>query len=416
MSRKSTEQLWVWLDDPSIGPLQQLGTLSKGQRGTLSFAYTPTWLEQKNSFELDPELELYDGEFFPENSNFGIFTDSCPDRWGRKLMDRREALEARAEKRPKQNLTEWDYLLGVQDLTRMGALRYSYPGETVFQSNELLAAPPITKIAELQYMAHQLTRKKHEDLSQVREWLKALVAPGASLGGARPKANILENDGQLWIAKFPSANDSYDVAAWEMTLHHLAEEAGLNVAPAKLVKFSEYQTFLTKRFDRHGKNRSIFVSAMTLLKKTDKDEASYLELADFLATHGNPDTLRQNLEELFRRVVFNAMTANRDDHLRNHGFIRTLEGWELSPAYDMNPSFKKEEHELSFDTVTVKPDIETIIETAEYYFLTEVQATAIASQVAKAVTKWEAVAKRFRLSAIERVEAANLFDTFGMSN
>lgn len=416
MNRKAKDQLWVWLDDPAFGALQHIGVLSRGVKGSISFAYNPEWLRHARTFPLDPELDLYEGEFFPENLNFRVFMDSCPDRWGRKLMDRREALEAKEAGRTRRTLTEWDYLLGVQDLTRMGALRYSYPEESIFQSDELLAAPPITKVAELQKVAYQLTKTEQKDLVQVKKWLLALVAPGASLGGARPKANIVESNGQLWIAKFPSANDEHDVAAWEMTLHLLAQEAGLRVAPARLLRFGDgYQTFLTERFDRDGHSRLFFVSAMTMLKKTDKEDASYLELADFIATYGHPDHIRENLKELFRRVVFNAMTANRDDHLRNHGFVRTPEGWILSPAYDMNPSFKKDEHELTFDGGIARPDIDTILDTAEYYFLSSGDALSVVQKTADVVSSWEKKAQRCGLSAVDRAEAEGLFDTFGMT-
>jgi len=409
MSRKRTDQLCVYLDDYLFGPLQHIGNLYRSDNGTLSFSYEPEWLRREDGFNLDPELKFEDGEAFPVNRNFGIFTDSCPDRWGRKLMNRRAALEGN----PGKLLTEWDYLLGVQDYTRMGALRFRYPEESVFQASELLSAPPITQLAELQYIARELSKEKHEDLDQVRQWLKVLVAPGASLGGARPKANILDKNGHLWIAKFPKENDYDDVAAWEMTLHHLAKEAGINVPPARLEKLGEHHTFLSKRFDRNAEKRLFFVSAMTVLKKVDNDDASYLELAEFLSMNGAPDTAKTSLEQLFRRVVFNAMTSNRDDHLRNHGFIKRPQGWDLSPAYDMNPS-SKEEHQLAFDdsNLTV-PDMDLIIESSVFYSLDEDRAAEIAHNVAATVSKWESVAKRYGLSALERAEKQASFNTFG---
>ncbi len=204
MNRGAREQLWVWLDDPTFGELQRIGTLSKGARGSVSFAYAPDWLVHAEGFQLDPELDLLPGEFYPRDSNFGIFMDSCPDRWGQILMQRRERLEAKDEGRHALTLDPWDFLLGVQDFTRMGALRYSLPEEETFLSDEVLGAPPVTKIAELQTIAFELSKKKQDNLDKVKEWLKVLVAPGASLGGARPKANIVDEQGHLWIAKFPS--------------------------------------------------------------------------------------------------------------------------------------------------------------------------------------------------------------------
>lgn len=410
MAKAKGEHIWVWLDDPAFGPLQHIGILSRGDRGSVRFAYEATWLKHAHAFPLDPELDLTSGEFFPGNSNFGAFMDSCPDRWGQILMKRREAVEAREEGRTPITLGPWEYLLGVQDCTRMGALRFSRPDEQTFLADEARSAPPVTRIAELQAVAFELTKKKQDDLDKIKEWLKVLVAPGSSLGGARPKANLVDGDGSLWIAKFPSADDDYDVAVWEVLLQDLARQCGITVPESRLMQIgSGYHTFLVKRFDRVGDNRRFFASAMTMLGHVDTDDASYLELAEFIATYGEADHIVRDLEELFTRVVFNVTTANRDDHLRNHGFMRSPAGWTLSPAYDMNPSFKKEEHALSLDAYNRQPDLEIVLSTAEYYRLDIGRAKEIITDVCNVVGNWKARAKKLGLTVQECLEAEHLF-------
>lgn len=407
---KAQQQLSVWLDDPTFGPLRRIGTLSRSDRGSVRFAYATDWLEHARAFPLDPQLDLSPGEFFPGNSNFGVFMDSCPDRWGQTLMQRREVVEAREEGRTARTLGPWEYLLGVQDCTRMGALRFSRLGEDAFLADEILSAPPVTRIAELQAVAYQLTKKKQDDLGQMKEWLKVLVAPGASLGGARPKANLLEEDGSVWIAKFPAADDAYDVAAWEKVLHDLARRCGISVPESRIMQIGDgYHTFIVKRFDRNGLERRFFSSAMTMLGRLDSEDASYLELAEFIATYGEPEHLAPDLEELFTRVVFNVATANRDDHLRNHGFMRTPAGWRLAPAFDLNPSFKSDEHVLSLDLDNRLPDLGSVLETAAYYRLNTDRALEIVENVCKVTGGWLPAARRIGLSAQECSEAEHLF-------
>ncbi len=411
MAKKAArEQLWVWLDDPSFGPLQHIGTFSRGDRGSVRFAYNQTWLRHARAFPLDPELDITSGEFFPGNSNFGVFMDSCPDRWGQVLMQRREVVEARDEGRTPRTLGPWEFLLGVQDCTRMGALRFSRPGEQVFLANEALAAPPVAKLAELQAIAFELTKKKQDDPGKIKEWLKVLVTPGSSLGGARPKANLVDDEGNLWIAKFPSSDDDYDVAVWEKLAQEMAQMCGISVPEARLVSIGNgYHTFMVKRFDRTGHDRRFFVSAMTMLKHIDAEDASYLELAEFIATYGQTEYIDRDLEELFTRVIFNVAMANRDDHLRNHGFLRSPAGWRLAPAFDMNPSFRKEEHVLSLNFYDRLPDLEVVISTAEYYRLDTNRAREIMEMVCGVVSGWEGRARKLGLSARECAEAEHLF-------
>lgn len=410
MAEIESNRVWVWLDDPAFGPLQQIGTLSRGERGSIRFAYEPIWLKHAHSFPLDPELDLFAGDFFPGNSNFGVFMDSCPDRWGQILMKQREIVEAKEEGRTPTTLGPWEFLLGVQDFTRMGALRFSQPDGQVFLADEALSAPPVAKIAELQKVAFELTKKKQDDLGKIREWLKVLVAPGSSLGGARPKANLLDKEGTLWIAKFPAADDDYDVASWEQLFHDMARQCGITVPKARLMQLgSRHHTFLVQRFDRQSGNRRFFASAMTMLGRLDSEDASYLELAEFIATYGEADYIDRDLKELFTRVAFNVATANRDDHLRNHGFIRSPAGWRLSPAFDMNPSFKKVEHVLSLDLYNRQPNLEVVLASAKYYRLDTARAKQILAAVCEVVGEWKVKARKLGLSRQECLEAEHLF-------
>jgi len=292
----------------------------------------------------------------------------------------------------------------------MGALRFRRQHEEDFLANEALSAPPITKLAELQQIAYEMTNKKTADLGQLREWLRVLVAPGASLGGARPKANLLESDGGLWIAKFPAHEDAVDVAAYEKLVHDLARDCGINVPESRLVRIgSSHHTFMVKRFDRHDGHRCFFSSAMPLLNRTDSEDASYLELAEFVVSFGVPDFINADLRELFTRVVFNVAVANRDDHLRNHGFIRMPEGWRLAPAFDINPSCSKSEHTLALDLYERRPVLDTVISTAGLYRLDRGQAKEVVERVCDVVSGWRAKAKRMGMPSQDSIWLEDLF-------
>jgi serine/threonine-protein kinase HipA len=246
-------------------------------------------------------------------------------------------------------------------------------------------------------------------LSALRKWLSVLVAPGSSLGGARPKANFINNDGSLWIAKFPSRYDEIDVAAWEMVAHSLADKAGVNVPSAKLMKFNgDHHTFCIKRFDRTKSKRVFYTSAMTILKKIDSENSSYLDIAQSIQTHCSSNKIASDLEQLFRRVVFNIAVSNRDDHLRNHGFILNKDGWSLSPAFDMNPNIDKSEHVLNIDDRDNRPDMNTVLSTADFYGLKSAPAEQIVDEVLKVVGMWREVALTIglRKGEIELMETA----------
>jgi serine/threonine-protein kinase HipA len=396
VSKQSRPQstLEVWLDC-DLGPPCVVGTLAS-DRGQLRFHYDGNWVRDSRAFSLDPDLSLDDHAFFPkpELGNFGIFLDSSPDRWGQTLMRRREALQAKDDGRPPRTLYAWDYLLGVQDLTRQGALRVRFPGTHEFLGNEKMAAPPVTSLRELEDVAYQLTSRKIDDLDALRRWLAVLVAPGASLGGARPKANFTDIDGSLWIGKFPSREDARDIGAWEYVTRQLAGRAGLDVPPAKLLRFNhDFHTFCVQRFDRAGDTRRFYASAMTLLQRDQSEGTSYLELAQFLRARGDASHADADLAQLFRRVAFNVMVGNRDDHLRNHGFILGHSGWRLAPAFDANPNIDKAEHVLNIDDTDNQPSIATVLSTAAFYGLSTENAATVIEEVATAVDGWGDLAR-----------------------
>lgn len=394
--------LEVWLDDDQ-GPARQVGTLAH-DRGQIRFHYERDWLQDPRAFALDPDLSLDEHPFFPkpELGNFGIFLDSSPDRWGQTLMKRREALQAKDEQRSPRTLYAWDFLIGVQDLTRQGALRFRRPGTEAFLGDEKMAAPPVTTLRELAAVAYQLSNRRIDDLDALRKWLAVLVAPGASLGGARPKVNFTEADGSLWIGKFPSRDDDRDIGAWEYVVHRLAQKARIDVPPAKLIKLNnDFHTFCVQRFDRANGSRRFYASAMTLLRKTQSEGTSYLELAQFIRAQGDAEHADADLEQLFRRVAFNVAVANRDDHLRNHGFVLGKTGWRLAPAFDVNPNIDKAEHVLNIDDVDNRPSLETVLSTAAFYGLDDVQARQIVDEVVMVVDHWQDAARRMRISGAD---------------
>jgi serine/threonine-protein kinase HipA len=392
--------LEVWLDC-DLGQTCRVGTLAH-DRGQVRFHYDRAWLKDARAFALDPDLSLDEHPFFPkpELGNFGVFLDSSPDRWGQTLMKRREALQAKDEKRTARTLYAWDFLIGVQDFTRQGALRFRLAGTDEFLGNEKMAAPPVTTLRELEAVAYQLSSRRIDDLDALRKWLAVLVAPGASLGGARPKANFTEADGSLWIGKFPSRDDDRDVGAWEYVVHGLAKKAGVDVPTAKLVRLNnDFHTFCVQRFDRVKGVRRFYASAMTLLRKEHSEGTSYLELAQFLRSKGDGGNAGVDLEQLFRRVAFNVAVGNRDDHLRNHGFVLGVNGWRLAPAFDVNPNIDKAEHVLNIDDADSRPSLETVLDTAQFYGLSADRAKQVVVEVASAVDGWRDAARRCGIAA-----------------
>jgi serine/threonine-protein kinase HipA len=403
--------VFVYADWMTLGQPRLIGILYSTQvRGkeVFSFKYDGSWLKSQNVFSLDPDLQLYSGPQYlkDEKRNFGLFLDSSPDRWGRVLMDRHEAVLARQEERKPKTLFETNYLLGVYDGHRAGALRFKEKVDGDFlNNNKEMASPPWTSIRELEQASLKLEEDDEDDIEKLK-WLNLLMAPGSSLGGARPKASVLDEKGNLWIAKFPSKKDDRDVGAWEMVVHELALKAGLSVAESKTGKFySSKHTFITKRFDRTTKGERIhFASAMTLLGYNDGSNyeagVSYLELAEFIIRHGA--RVNKDLEELWRRIVFYICVSNTDDHLRNHGFLLTGNGWMLSPAYDINPVEKATGLNLNISEKDNSLNLDLAAEVAPYFRISITRAKEIVNGIIKVVEGWGVLAERMEISKAER--------------
>jgi serine/threonine-protein kinase HipA len=295
----------------------------------------------------------------------------------------------------------------------MGALRFKLSGADHYLAQHALPAPPIANLAELAEIAGKLSgTAKSDTLDDLRRWLSVLVAPGASLGGARPKANITDTDKSYWIAKFPARNDSNDIGLFEFLVYQLARTAQIEIADSKIMQVGgDYHVFLTKRFDRlaDGKRR-YFASAMTCLKKEESEGSSYLDLAEFIQIKGDPAFIKPDLHQLFRRLVFNILVGNRDDHLRNHGFILTRKGWRLSPAYDLNPNPYKEDHVLNIDTDDNRPYVDTALACHDFYQLSQTEAERIVKELRGIVGTWERVAASIGLTANELLAIEGVID------
>lgn len=389
----------VWVDDEALGGSTLVGRLTRAAArtgDTTSFEYDLQWLESAGrvqAFPLDPELHLAPGAHYARagaSALTGAFVDCSPDRWGKRLMDRREAIEAREEGRRTRNLRAWDYLIGVNDESRMGALRLVDPESGRYVDDRALGAPPVTGLRQLEAIAAQVERGDAEESPQAVRWIKQLVAPGASLGGARPKASFRDPAGQLWLAKFPSNDDRHDVGLWEFLAYQLSLAAGIDMPEARLMSLSNRgHTYAVMRFDRTPNSRRVFSSAMTQLDVLESDGRSYLDLVQMIETTGTSKQIARDLEQLFRRVLFNILIGNRDDHLRNHGFMRRGDGWQLSPAFDVNPNPDKDHHVLVIDEGDASPDSGVLFATADYYRLNKKAVGQIADQVRTAVHGWE---------------------------
>lgn len=388
----------------------RVGTLYRApsrDRETVSFEYHEGWLGNDERFALEPALAVGKGRFYPdqEREMFGAIGDSAPDTWGRQLMRRRERRRAEAEGRPVRTLHETDFLLGVTDISRLGALRLRREGEEVFQAPNEAGVLGFMMLGRLLESADRIERGEETD-----EDLQMIFAPGSSLGGARPKASVKDNQGRLAIAKFPKATDEYSVEAWEHIALTLASEAGITCPDHDLVQVGGRSVLLSWRFDREGEGRVPFLSALSMLQLKDGDRSSYPEIMDELARIGAG--VKSDAPELFRRMAFNILISNVDDHLRNHGFLfRGKEGWALSPAYDLNPT--PQDMKARVLTTNISPDDGTCsvglaIEQAEYFGLKADQAAKIMGEVGRAVSNWREVASRAgqTKSQIDRMQSA----------
>jgi serine/threonine-protein kinase HipA len=409
---------WEGIDGP-----RRLGWLhAKKTRMTEKFEYEsdPLALQDRalNAVRIDPGIGPYAGAQFPvEGRNmFGVFSDSCPDRWGRLLMKRRLERDIRdGLYDANTRLGESDYLLGVHDLFRAGALRYRLNDTGSFlDDQDTIAAPPFVELHTLERASRELENDPDNRAPEGRQWLRMLIAPGGSLGGARPKASVADHDNHLWIAKFPSTRDTYDVGGWELVVNALAKACGLKVASAIGKRYaSEFHCFMVKRFDRTAAGgRLHFASAMTLTGRVDGDDASsgasYLELAEVLMRSGS--NTNQDLQELWTRIVFNILVSNTDDHLRNHGFIlEPGNGWRLSDAYDLNPTPLGDGLKLNITEYDNALDLELAREVAGFFRVNLGKADEIIADCINSVSHWRTVAQAVGLSLREQDYMAAAF-------
>ena len=400
------EKLIVYADFDFLTEAQPVGELFHEQiRGNsiYRFRFFPQWLEQNGNILLCADLTNATGWQYSSNELFGCLSDALPDRWGRTLIDIREQLNAKKENRVPKKLTSFDYLCQLDDSSRMGGLRFKKDGDDTFYNDfKHLSIPPITSLRELQQASIQLEKQLENGETPEEKWIRQLYNPGSSLGGARPKANIIAEDGSLLIAKFPSRNDRIDAGLWEHLCHLLAEKAGILTAKTSVIEIAEHHTLLSSRFDRKKNRRVHFASSMALLGLHDGDGEKtgngYLDIVDFII--GNCVNAQSNLQELFRRVVFNICIGNSDDHFRNHGFLLTKNGWTLSPAYDINPSLNNHQA-LMITESSNEADLQLLLENHNNYFISKDVAQSIISEVRTAIKQWQQLAKRLHIKSNE---------------
>jgi serine/threonine-protein kinase HipA len=396
-------ELDVRLDDQTLGGNALIGHLVRSNdrgRETIGFEYAGDWIAGKAAiapFDLDHQLIVGLGRQYARAGATKLspaFQDSSPDRWGCMLIERRERIRARQRGEAPRRLTDWDYLAGVSDETRMGALRLFSPDTQQYVDGDLLQVPPIANLRELEAITAEVERNDADDTPERIEWLLHLAAPGSALGGARPKASIRNVDQSLWLAKFPSNDDRHDIGLWEYITYQLARMAGIDMPEARVMRLSDRgHTYLVRRFDRQGDSRRAYASAFTLTDLDAGDGASYLDIVQAIENNGTANHIGADLEQMYRRVLFTILVGNRDDHLRNHGFLREGNGWRLSPAFDINPNPEKDIHVLAIDDVEPIPDSSLLRGTAEFYRVNKKTLNRIETEVRRAVAQWQEVAR-----------------------
>lgn len=405
------ERLLVYADFNWLNKPELVGELCYEKlRGSDSYAFKfdENWLSIHAGIKLSEDINNYPGMQYtqPGNDIFGCFSDALPDRWGRTLLKRREQIQASEEKRAVRSLSSFDYLMGIDDFSRMGGFRFKRELEGDYINvSPSLKIPPLTEIRELIHASQEVEKSEDNDVLPEKKWITQLIQPGTSLGGARPKAGVLDEMGNLCIAKFPSKKDDYDTGIWEHFSHLLAQKAGIQVAQTRALDgLGKYHTLLSRRFDRTDEAKRIhFASSMSLLGLKDGDNAQsgfgYLDIVDFII-QGCCD-VEKNLHELYRRVAFNICIGNSDDHFRNHGFLLTPKGWTLSPAYDMNPTLN-EHQSLLINESSNKADIRVLLDSCESYMINKEEAEIIIQDVQAAVSKWENLAIQLQIPIRER--------------
>lgn len=386
------------------------GTLWVHDRGgqTATFRYADAYLAHPAGYELDPALPRTAGVFHapPGSALFSAFADSAPDRWGENLMRRDERERARAAAATPRTLGQADFLLGVRDDTRQGAIRFRQPGTAIYYSAHRYAVPRLIDIARLMRAADRFRAEGDFDRD-----LADLIDAGSSLGGARPKAAVRDASGQLSIAKFPrSDSDEWDVTGWEETQLRLARRAGLTVAESELLPVAGRHVLLLNRFDRIDGRRIGFASALTMLEATDGNQRSYLEIAEVIERYS--PRAGADLRELYRRVMFSILTANTDDHLRNHAFLRDLNGWTLSPAYDLNPNPDNPARlSTAIDLDDTTASIEVALSVCAYFRLPATEARKIVGEVEAATSGWRRVAAELGIPKSQADRMAVAYDS-----
>ena len=379
------------------------------QKESATFEYDEGWLRHPARFSLEPALQLGPGPFHTaaDMPMFGAIGDSAPDRWGRTLMRRMERRRAEREGGAPRTLQEIDFLLLVDDQARQGALRFTERVGGPFLGEEGKRIPPLIELSRLLSAAEHVMEDKDTE-----EDLRLLFAPGSSLGGARPKASVIEKDGRLAIAKFPRKDDETNTVLWEAVALALAKKSGITVPENRVEIVADKPVLLLRRFDRDGNRRIPFLSAMSMLGSKDNETRSYLEIVDALRQHGAAP--KADMEALWRRLVFNILISNTDDHLRNHGFLYAgQDGWRLSPAYDLNPvptDIKPRILSTAINEDDNTAFLPLAMDVAEYFELDADRAREIAAEVGKAVLKWRDVAARQGLTRGEADRMASAFE------
>lgn len=413
------KKLYVYADFDWFNDIELIGELGyESLRGSdsYSFKFADSWIKKYNSIQLSNDLNNYPGIQYtqPNKDIFGCFADALPDRWGRTLLLRREQILAQEDNRPIKRLSSFDFLVGIDDFSRMGAFRFkeTQDGEFINTTNSL-RIPPLTDLRELIAASREIEKSENANNLPEKKWITQLVQPGSSLGGARPKANVVDTDKNVYVAKFPSLKDDYDAGLWEHFCHLLAKNAGINTADTKVLAVNEkHHTLLSKRFDRTAEGKRIhFASAMTLLGLNDGDNATtghgYLDIVDFILS--SCTDVDANLCELFRRVTFNICIGNTDDHFRNHGFLLTAKGWTLSPAYDMNPTLNSHQS-LLINSKTNVSDLSVLVNSCDEYMLTAQVAKNIINEVVEAIKDWRIIANKIGISKREISLFENVFE------
>ena len=406
MAQRAPVEVTVEIDGREVAA----GTLWIHERGgqTATFRYADSYLIDPKGYTLDPALPRAAGVFHPVPGTalFGAFADSAPDRWGENLMRREERERARAAKSTPRTIGKADFLLGVRDDARQGAIRFRQPGSATYYSGHRHAVPRLIDVARLLRAADRLGAEQPFDRD-----LADLIDAGSSLGGARPKAAVINASGRLTIAKFPRAgSDEWDAPAWEEVQLRLARRAGLRVAASELLPVAGRHVLLVDRFDRSDGHRIGFASALTMLEAADGDQRSYLEIAEVIERHS--PRADADLRELYRRIVFSVLTANTDDHLRNHAFLRERGGWALSPAYDLNPNpDSRARLSTAIDLEDATASIELALSVGGYFRLAPAAAREIAAGVATATAGWRQVAAELGVPRNQLDRMADAYET-----